>query len=196
VLEAAVWCALLLPLGFLGFALAAISYDWNQVQIIPESLMRETMGRVLTWRSDAVDGFFEVDEQRLVEIVDNLSLRALEQVRSQTFKVIDPSARACSWVYKVDPASGVLASQALMITCRSLGVRGDALDLTSALAHRLQARVAEPIRGVDGSVEGYVSQIVLVGVSVGGVFEGLAEYLESEGVQHAAVWVPREDVFL
>lgn len=196
VLEAAVWCTVLFPLGFLGVAVAAIAHDQNQVQIIPESLMREATGRVLTWRSDTVEGFFEVDEERLVEIVDTLSVRALEQLESQTYKVLDPSARACGWVYRVDAISGSLDSQPFVTTCRSSGERGNSLDLSGALAQRLQARVAEPIRGLDGSIEGYVPQIVLVGVSVGGVFEGLAEYLKSEGVQHSAVWVPREDVVL
>jgi hypothetical protein len=187
---------LLLPLGLLGMAMVAIGHDQNQVQMIPESLMRETTGRVMTWRSDTEEGFFEVDHERLVAIVERLAVQAHQQVESQTHKLRNCSARACFWVYDVDPLSGDLAVAARLFECSAVGPRGDQLDLRSALHQRLEARVAGLIRSSDGDTDEYMPCAVLVGVSVGGEFEGLGEYLQSKSVQHAAVWVPREDIVL
>jgi len=195
-LEAALWCVLLIPLALSGMALVAIGHDQNQVQMIPESLMRETGGRVITWRSDAQDGFFEVDRERLALVVERLANQAYQQVEGQTHKLRKSSARACFWVYDVDPLSGELDNEVRMLECHGIGPKSDQLDLTYALHQRLRAHVAGIIRSADGDIDGYMPCAVLIGVSVGGEFEGLGEYLQSKSVQHAAVWVPREDIVL
>jgi hypothetical protein len=194
-MEAAVWCLLCLPLGLLGISMYALAHDQNIVQMLPESLMRETSGRVMTWRSDGVQGFFDVDQGRLVRIVEDLRDRGAAALQQTSFKLADISARACYWVYDVDPDTGVVGGAPLLSDCRGRGVLGEALSLDAARTNRIQRGVAKPIVS-GGEVVEFVSRVVLVGVAVGGRYEGLAEYLRDETVQHGAVWVPREDVVL
>ncbi len=194
-LESAIWCVMLLPLGLLGVAMFALAHDGNLVQSVPESLMRETNGRIVTWRSDGDSGFFEVNQGRLSAIIDSLRDRALAAMQQESYKLADISVRACYWVYGVDAVSGALDSAALMSDCRSQGALGAGLQLETPRMNRIRSGIAKPIV-VDGALSEFVSRVVLVGVAVGGRYQGLAEYLSGEVVQHGAVWVPRQDVVL
>ncbi len=194
-LESAIWCLMLLPLGLLGVSMFALAHDENLVQRLPESLMRETKGRVITWRSDGESGFFEVNQGRLTAIVLGLRDRALLALQQQAFKLDDISARACYWVYGVDAVSGAVDSAALISDCRSQGELSAGLQLETPRINRIQSGIAKPIV-IDGEVGEFISRVVLIGVAVGGRYQGLAEYLRGDVVQHGAVWVPRQDLVL
>ncbi len=194
-IEAAVWCLMLLPLGLLGVAMYAIAHDENVVQMLPESLMRETAGRVVTWRSDGDRGVYEVNKPRLVAIIEGLRDRGVTALHQGSFKLGDLSSRACYWVYDVDPSSGAIGDEPVMNDCRSRGAIGAELALDTPRLNRIRRGVAMPIMS-GGVVAEFVSQVVLVGVAVGGRYQGLAEYLRDATVQHGAVWVPREEVVL
>ncbi len=194
-LETAAWCLMLLPLGLLGISMYALAHDENIVQMLPESLMRETVGRVMTWRSDGDRGVYEVNQARLVTIIEGLRDRAVTGLQQASFKLGDISSRACYWVYDVDPDTGVVENNPIMSDCRSKGAIGASLALDTPRINRIRRGVAKPIV-LGGEVAEFVSQVVLVGVAIGGRYQGLAEYLRDEMVQHGAVWVPREDVVL
>ena len=101
-MEAAVWCLLFIPCGLIGVALYALAHDQNIVQMLPESLMRETSGRVMTWRSDGDQGFFDVNQGRLDALIEGLSDRGVTGLQRASFKLGSLSSRACYWVYEVD----------------------------------------------------------------------------------------------
>lgn len=194
-MEAAVWCLLCLPLGLLGVSMYALAHDENVVQMVPESLMRETSGRVMTWRSDGDQGFFDVDQGRLVRIVEGLRDRGAVALQQASFKLGDISVRACYWVYDVDAGTGAVVDAPVLSDCRSQGPLGEELSLDIPRGNRIRRGVGKPIVS-GGAVVEFVPRVVLVGVAVGGRYQGLAEYLRDETVQHGAVWVPREDVVL
>jgi len=193
--EAAVLCLVLLPLGLFGIAMYALAHDENIVQMLPESLMRETSGRVITWRSDGAQGVYEVNQVRLKTIIEGLRDRGLTALQHASFKLGALSAKACYWVYDVEPHSGVVGDYPVMSECRTQGALGVELSLEAPRINRIRRGVAKPII-LGGQVVEFVSQVVLVGVALGGRYQGLAEYLRNATIQHGAVWVPREDVVL
>jgi hypothetical protein len=196
-LELSAWLVMILPLTLFAFGLCATAHDRNVIQTIPGSLMRETGGSLMTWRSDRVGGVFEVDTTRAREIVQRLSDRALSEVRSSAFKLTAPAVRACFWVYDIDSTTG-RATTVRSVECQHRNDSQAALvaSLERAREARVAAGIAEPIRlGAEGLV-GYVPRAVLFGVSVGGSFKGFEALHDQESVRHAAVWVARGDVVL
>ena len=165
-MEAAVWCVLCLPLGLLGISMYALAHDENIVQVLPESLMRETSGQVMTWRSDGDQGFFDVDQGRLVSIIEGLRDRGVASLQQASFKLGDISARACYWVHDVDPDTGAVSGTPSVSECRSQGVIGDTLALEVPRINRMRRGIAKPIIS-GGGVAGFVSRVALVGVAVG-----------------------------
>ena len=194
-IELAAWLVVLFPVTLFALALCATTHDRNIVQTIPETLMRESPGRIMTWRSDKRGGEFVVDTARLRALTSQLADRALNEVSSATFKLKSAAVRACYWVYSIDSHTGVtigLRAQG----CEERNSQGGLLEasLDSARNTRVSAgRLAEPVRIGSGRSQGYVSQAVLMGVSVGGRFGSWEGLCEQEPVQHAAVWIPRGD---
>jgi len=195
--ELSAWLVALLPVTMFATALIATAHDRNIVQMIPESLVREIGGRIMTWRSDRAGGNFEVDLVRVRGIAARLANRAQAEVTTNTFKLQGPAIRACYWVYDINPqtgASGVILAQG----CEE---RNDPHgDLSGTLAQsrirRVAAGISEPVRIGGGAAQEYVSRAVLFGIAVGGTFQGFEGLYEPGLVQHAAVWVPRGDVGL
>jgi hypothetical protein len=196
-LELAAWLVVLSPVLMMAAALFATGHDYNVVQMIPESLMRETGGKVMTWRSDRVGGSFEVDEARVRVITAALANRAQTEVTGNTFKLSRPAVRACYWVYDItsqDGRPGAIRAQGCEESSDPQGLLTE--SLVRARDRRVGNGIAEPIRIGAGATQGFVARAVLFGVSVGGWFDGFEGLYEPRLVQHAAVWVPRGDVGL
>jgi hypothetical protein len=197
-LELAAWLVALCPPLMMAASLFAIAHDYNLVQIIPQSLMREIGGRVMTWRSDQAGGRFEVDEGRVRAITSALANRAQSEVVSNTFKLSRPAVRACYWVYDIasqDGSPGAIRAQGCEERSDPQGLL--TASLVSARDSRVSNGIAEPIRiGAADIAQEFVARAVLFGVSVGGWFEGFEGLYEPRLVQHAEVWVPRGDVGL
>lgn len=191
-LEFAAWATVILPLGLLFVALFGLINDQQSVRLIPESLMRETIGRSLSWESDGTNGLISHDVDRLNGIIGALSLRAITQLQDESSHVMNASSRACYWVYDVDEVTGD-AGAVISEGCIAQGPLGNQLNIQDALNRRLRDAIARPVSGTLG---GFFPRVTLVGVSVGGRFEGLADLFRDDTVEHAAVWVPREEVVL
>jgi hypothetical protein len=191
-LEFAAWTTVILPLGLSFVALFGLISDQQSVRLIPESLMRETIGRSLSWESDGTNGVLRSDVDRLEGIVGALSLRAITKLQDESSHVMNASSRACYWVYGVDTITGDVGAL-IEQNCIAQGPLGNGLNIEGALNRRLQDAIARPVSGALG---GFFPRVTLVGVSVGGRFEGLAELFREDTVEHAAVWVPREEVVL
>jgi hypothetical protein len=195
--ELSAWLVVLLPLLMIAASLFATTHDHRLIQMIPESLMRETGGRVVTWNPRRTGGVFEVDESRVRAITAALANRAQSEVTTSTFKLLRPAVRACYWVYEINPRNGNPG----VIRRQGCEERNDprgalATSLERARDWRVQTGIAEPIRIAAGLPQEFVSQAVLLGVSVGGEFGGFEGLYEPRIVQHAAAWVPRRDVGL
>jgi hypothetical protein len=195
-LEMAVWCVVLLPIVFLGFALYGFSHDMNVVQMVPESIMREATGKLITWRPDGAQGFFEVDQPRLERTITHLADRALAEIQRETEKVVNQSARACYWVLQVNTTTGQVSSLPVMSGCVDRGTPGAQFNLERLRQQRMRQGIAKPVLTETGETQGFIPQAVLLGVAVGGQFTGLGEALNLRDIQHGTVWVPREDVYL
>lgn len=194
-LEMAALCALFLPVAILGVSLYGLSHDENLVQNIPESLMRETPGRIVTWRSDGALGSFELDQARARGLIQALAESALAELIQGTIKLNDISASACYWLYNVDEDSGSIDPEELVSECVALGPIASDLSLDTARINLLRTRGARPAFSA-GEPSGFMSQLMLIGVAVGGRYTPLLEPSKREVLRHGAVWIPREDVKL
>ncbi len=194
-LELAAWMAVLLPLALTFVALFGLVGDQQVVRLIPESLMREAIGRTLVWESNGINGDLRTEEDRLERMIGTLSLRGIAQLQDESLRVLDVSSRACYWVYNVDEVTGDVGNLVSQ-SCVAQGLRGNILDIDQALNRRLADGVARPITVSVGAGGGFFPRATLVGVAVGGRFEGLGELFREDTVEHAAVWVPREEVVL
>lgn len=192
-MEAAVWSTVLLPVALFAASLYALSHDQNVVQIIPETLQRETIGEVLTWVSDGSVGTFSVDYTRLEEAINKLADRGLAEIGRNSFKLGELSARACFWVYQVDSSSGGVGDLE-STRCVDRGSLGSSLSLESSFRSRISMGISMPTQVPGG--EDFLDRVVLLGVGVGGLFDGITLLTESQFVGHSAVWVPRKEVFL
>lgn len=195
--ELSAWMVALLPPMMFAVALLSTTHERNMLQLIPESLMRESGGRVTTWRSDREGGFFEVDLGRVRRITALLANRASEEVSTRTFKLKRVAARACYWVYEVNTITGspgIILAQG----CEERNdPRGDlSVTLLRARDQRVAAGISEPVRIAEGAPEEHISRSVVFGVAVGGDLGEFEEQYEREPMQHAAAWIPRGDVGL
>lgn len=195
-LEAAVWFMVLLPVVFLGFALYGYTYDMNVVQMIPESIMREASGRLITWSPNQAGAGFVVDIDRLNRTINQLADRALEEVGRQTDRIEQGSARACYWVINVSPSNGRISPVPVASNCANRGTLAGNLNLERLRVRRMRQGIGKPVLTTTGAIQGFVPRAVLLGVAVGGQFTGLAEAFRLQNIQHGTVWVPREDVYL
>lgn len=195
--ELAAWLVVLLPPLMIATSLFATTHDYRLVQMIPESLMRETGGRVVTWRPSRAGGVFEVDEGRARAIIIALANRAQNEVGASTFKLLRSAVRACYWVYDINSRNGSPGAIRRQWCEQRNDPRGVlTTTLVRARDRRVANGIAEPIRIAAGRPQEFVSQAVLFGVSIGGEFEGFEGLYEPRVVQHAAAWVPRRDVGL
>ncbi len=166
-IELALWATVLLPVVLAAASLFGQVYDSAVVRMVPEALLRETEGRVVTWRSDGIEGALAVDTSRLGRLVGGLVERGLRELSRESCALKSISALACWWAVSIDPNTGA----GLGVTasgCSSQGPLTESLSLQGAL----QSRLTEPL-GVP-AVAGQYSRIrLLVGVAVGGAFRGL-----------------------
>ena len=184
-----------LPLFMVSLALIASGHERNVLQIVPEALIRETPGGVVTWTADLAGGHFEPNISRLDSIANSLAERAVVELRTNAFKLRNLSAKACYWVMGISPANGLVLGTT-QTRCFSKGVVGAELSLENARAQKLSTGIAEPIRIGTGAVREYVSLVVLLGVAVGGDFGGWGIFFPDQRMEHASVWVPRRDLVL
>jgi hypothetical protein len=194
-IEGAAILVVTLPLLLLAFAYIGMAYDQGVTRLIPQSLMREISVGVQRWRSDGKIGVFEAELDTLEELVRSLQDRARSELVNGSLKLAQVSAKACYWVFNVNPDSGDVVGGARASGCSANGAISDTLRLDDALNQTLRRGVSEPIT-IGGNTVEFVSQVVLVGVAVGGRFSGLAEYLTDETVEASAVWLPRQDLKL
>jgi hypothetical protein len=194
VLELACWSAVLLPITLFSASIFSQIYDHAVMTMLPETLLRETQGHVVTWRPDGAEGGLEVVQERQRELVKELAERAMTEISSSTFKLSQHSALACSWEVSItaDTGFGRISEGAV---CVSQGPLSAQLSLDQLLHVRLQEPIAVPL-GVPGVAARYADTRVLVGVVLAGVFNGLMPGVQGDIVTAQAVGGLREEVML
>lgn len=193
-LEVAAWSTIIIPIALSFFAVFGLVRDQQVVRLIPESLARESVGRSLVWESNSIDGILRIEDGRLDWLMENLALRALTQLELESARLRNVSSRVCYWVYNVDPNTGAIGTVALQ-NCMGRGDMANSLSLEGALNRRLMDGIARPINPGDVG-GGFFPRTTLIGVAVGGRFDGLAELFRDEAVEHATVWIPREELVI
>jgi len=191
VMEAAVWSVALLPVGLLAVAMSALAHDQNMVQTIPEALLREVSGRSMRWEANGDEGEFVVDISNARRTIRVLADRGVEEARVGTFKLQSPSARACFWVFSVHSIGGSVGALEAS-ECEDRGDLGASISFESARAERLASGVSLPLH--EGG--GFVDRVVLFGVAVAGLFDGLPLVMERQRLERAVVWIPRREIVL
>lgn len=192
-MEVAVWSAIVLPVGLLAASLYALGHDQNIVQIIPETLQRETVGESLTWISDGSIGAFSVDYTLLQDSINKLADRGIAEITQNSFKLKDLSSCACFWVYQVDSGTGAVGGLE-STDCVNRGSLGNSFSFANPLASRISMGISIPTHV--GGGEEFVDKVVLLGIAVGGIFDDISLLMDPQFVQHGAVWVPRKEVVL
>lgn len=194
VLELATWCTVLLPVTLLGFSYGTFFHNDSSMRRIPTTVLRETVGRVSQWSSDGSAGLMVADIGRLREMITDIARRAARETFAMTYGLKDTSATACFWVLTVDPLSGSVVSDQAR-ECVQVGP----MSLRGTLETREREFSADKIGvpvGMSGSVESYAHQVVLVGVEIAGLFQGVSELVGGLTIQHGKVKRLREEVEL
>jgi len=194
VLELAAWSVVVLPVALLGFSYGTFVHNDSAIRRIPTAVLRETVGGVSQWFSDGDAGHMTADIGRLREVIQDAARRAARESVDMTYALHEGSATACFWVLNVDPISGLALSE----QARECVQRGP-LSLQASLEARQHVirsgSVGVPL-GITGALERYAHQVVLVGVEVGGLFYGVAEWRNGLVIQHGQVKRLREEVEL
>lgn len=194
-LETAALCAVMLPIGLLAVSLYGMTHDENLIQNIPESLTRETPGRMMNWLSDGDRGVFELDISQARAAIERLRDNAINELSQGAFEIEDLSAKACYWFYPVDAESGRIGNAAIRSECIDTGPLASVISLDRPKERILSAGAARPVFTA-GDVSGFLPRVVLFGVAVGARHTGLIESFRVGVIQHGVVWIPREDVKL
>jgi hypothetical protein len=194
-LETAALCAVMLPIGLLAVSLYGMTHDENLIQNIPESLTRETIGRLMNWRSDGVGGVFDLDLTQARIAIEGLRDNAINELSQGAFEIEDLSAKACYWFYPVDAESGRIGNAAIRSECIDTGPLASVISLDRPKERSLFAGAARPVFSA-GEVSGFMPRLALLGIAVAGRHSGLLKSFRVGVVQHGVVWVPREDVKL
>lgn len=193
-LEVAAWSTIIIPIVLSFFAVFGLVRDQQVVRLIPESLVRESVGRSLAWQSNGISGEFRVQDTRLDLLVENLALRAVTQLELESARLQDISSRVCYWVYNIDSNTGAVRN-IILKNCVGRGAMANSLSLEGALNRRVMGGIARPI-ATDDEGRGFFPSTTLIGVAVGGRFNGLAELFQDQAVEHATVWIPREELVI
>jgi hypothetical protein len=194
VLELATWCAVLLPVTLLGFSYGTFFHNDGSMRRIPAIVLRESVGRVSQWSSDGNAGVMVADIGRLREMINDIARRAARETLALTYALTDTSATACFWVHNVDPLSGSVVSGQTS-ECVQVGPLSLRAKLESRERELSAVRIGIPL-GLTGASERYAHQVVLIGVEIAGVFQGVSELSGNLTIQHGKVKRLREEVEL
>jgi hypothetical protein len=194
VLELATWCAVLLPVTLLGFSYGTFFHNDSSMRRIPSTVLRETVGRVSQWSSDGSAGLMVADIGRLREMINDIARRAARETLAMTYGLNETSATACFWVLNVDPLSGSVVSDQAR-ECVQVGPLSLRASLETREREFSASRIGVPL-GMAVSVESYAHQVVLVGVEIAGLFQGVSEWSGALTIQHGKVKRLREEVEL
>lgn len=194
VLELAVWCAVLLPVTVLGFSYGTFFHNDSAMRRVPTAVLRETMGRVSQWSSDGDAGQMVADRGRLRAMIADMAPRAARESVGVTYGVNSASATACFWVLNVDPLSGSVVSDQAS-ECVQVGPLSLRQSLEARQRETRARRIGVPL-GIAGAPESFAHQVILVGVEVAGLFQGISEWSEGLTIQHGKVKRLREEVEL
>ncbi len=194
VLELAAWCAVLLPVTVLGFSYGTFFHNDSVMRRIPATVLRETVGRVSQWSPDGDAGHMVADVARLRDMIADVASRAARESVGMTYALTNASATACFWVLNIDPLSGAVVSDQAK-ECVEVGPLSLRASLEARQRETRTGRIGVPLGGV-GGLESYAHQIILIGVEVAGLFQGISEWSEDLAIHHGKVKRLREEVAL
>jgi len=194
VLELAVWSVVLLPVALLGFSYGTFFHNDSVMRGVPATVLRETVGRVSQWRPNGWSGEMVADIGRLRGVIHDLARRAARESLATTYAIDGASAVACYWVLNVDPLSGDAISDQSH-ECAQLGPLSLRPHLEERERETRKKKLGVPLV-TGGVLESYAHQVVLIGVEIGGVFRGIAEWRDGVTIQHGQVKRLREEVEL
>jgi hypothetical protein len=190
-LEGGLWLVGLLPLSLVGLSVVGVVHDWNLISTVPSAVLRETPTPGLRWLPDGRGGRFEADVEKLRGLVAQVAQRALVEAQHGVMKADSVSAKACFWIFSVNPSTGILESP-IGSECDARGPMGSALSMESELEHeRSNARGI-----VVGDGEAFVDKVVITGVIVGAEATRLLDPRDTYRFSKSAFAFARQEVML
>lgn len=193
-LEALLGASIALPIALSALVIMAFVHDSGTVQPIPEAILAGQIESVMSWTPDPAGSGVRVDTRSIEGQLGNFVAQGVKAVQSSALRLTKISAKACYWVHRVDPSSGEVAREHTT-SCLTQGARGAELNLESEHAVQLAHTRGIPLLAGD-SDSGFLGEVVLWGVAVGGEFSGLPMLFDGALIARAAVEVPRREVTL
>jgi hypothetical protein len=193
-LEALLGATIALPIALSALVTMAFVHDSGAVQPIPETILAGQLDSVMSWIPDPAGSGIRVDTRSIEGELDRFAAQGVAAVTVNALRLKKVSAKACYWVHRVNPFSGEVAKEHTT-GCRTEGELG--ADLNLDREHAMQLTHARGIPLLAGDSEaGFLGEVVLWGVAVGGEFNGLPLLFDGALVARAAVEVPRREVTL
>ena len=189
-IELAIWAVVLLPVSLAAVSLFGEVYDSAVVRMVPDALLRETPGHLVTWRAGGFGGELAIDASRLGRLVGDLAERGRRELMKQTCTLRNVSALACWWALSIDPLTGIGVG-VTSSGCRANGALAGSFSLEGSLQTRMTS-----VLGVPTSEGRYSPVRILVGVVVGGTFRGLIPRPEDAVLTGSTIGGVREEVSL
>lgn len=189
--EAAIWLVVLLPVALVGASLVSIVHDFNHISSVPAAVLRETPASGLRWYPDGAGGRLEADVEELRVHVSRVSQRAVAETETGLLNADLVSAKACFWVFSVNPSNGNLESP-IWSECDARGPLGSDLSLVSELAYE-----RDRARGISvGKNEGFADKVVVTGVIVGAEARHVLDSRVAYHLSKGAIAFARQEVVL
>ena len=189
--EAAIWLVILLPVALVAVSLVSIVHDLNHISGVPAAVLRETPASGLRWYPDGTGGRLEADLEGLRVHVTRVSQRAIAEAELGLFQADLVSAKACFWIFSVNPSNGKLESP-ISSECDARGPLGNALSLNSELAYE-----RERARGISVGTNGeFADKVVVTGVAVGAEARHVLDPRVAYHLAKGAIAFARQEVVL
>ena len=198
-LEAAVAASIALPIALSAIVVMALVHDRGAVQPIPEAVLAGQRNSVMTWHPDRFGSGVRVDVRAIEDSLKEFVRQSIASAKVHTLRLERVSAKACYWVYRVNQSSGAVVDVPVRSECFTEGDLSEQRALQGALDERHKT-AHKYVRGIpllaDDPSAGFLGEVVLWGVVVGGEFSGLPLLYDGELIAGAAVEVPRREVTL
>ena len=187
--EAAVWLVALLPIGLVGISIVAMIHDRNHLSGVPSAVLRESSIAGLRWVPDGTGGRFEADVAQLRAQVASVARRAVSEAEGGMLKAEVVSAKACFWIFSVNPSTGKLEAP-IWSECDVRGPLGAELSMVEELERGQRITHGIAVGG------GFVERLVVAGVVVAAQTNSLLDPARPYRFSKGAITFARQEVVL
>jgi hypothetical protein len=193
-IEVALCLVLLLPLALAATAVSTLIHDISVLRSAVEMVIPEHKRPVMTWEPQGVDGALRINDADLRTTIKMVAEHGIATVSSKVIGLKNLSAICCYIVYQVDPGSGALKGERYRV-CDAQGSIAGMLSIDGPLRARTETATGIAVTARSAN-QGYFESIVLMGIVLGGEYNGVASLLSNQVVSSGIVDLPSREVSL